>query len=235
MAALLSSCAKDDPLAKYQNMPAEAIFATGHTALQNDNYHEAAQALQALNAEYPYTPYSEQANLDLIYANYMIGEPAMALALAQRFLKLYPSSADAAYAYYMTGVINFNNGRGFMQRYLPYDMADHDAQSYQEAFQNFKTVVTRYPDSAYSQDARVRMIYLRNVMAQFQLNTAEFYLKDQAYLAAIDRAKTVLIHFPHSPQVKGAMEVLIKAYKDLNLPTLANNMQKVYDLNYGTK
>ncbi len=230
---VLSGCATQDPMQKYAHLSAEQTFDAGHTALHKTDYNEAAQAFQALNANYPFSQYSQQANLDLIYAEYQADHPALALAESDRFLKLYPTSPNAVYAYYMIGVINFENGRGFIQRHFPYTMSDHDAQSYQTAFQEFNIVVTQYPQSLYAPDARRRMIYLANTLSEFQLKTAQFYMARGAYLAAIHRANTVITQYPNTTSVKPALQILIKAYGELHLTSLQTETERVYVLNGG--
>jgi outer membrane protein assembly factor BamD len=230
---LLAGCASEDGLAKYQHLSAGQIYQAGQSYMAHEDYNEAATAFQALNANYPFSQYSEEANLQLIYAEYQAQEPALVLAEADRYLKLYPTSPHAAYAHYMIGVVNFDNGRGFIQRHMPYHMSDHDAPSYTTAYQQFNVVVTQYPQSRYAPDARRRMIYLMNTLAEYQYKTAEFYYVRHAYIAAIHRATTVLTDYPHSTSVLPSMKLLIQSYQALHLETLAQDMQRVYTLNDG--
>lgn len=223
------STAKVDP---YQGDQPQYIFAVGHTDLQKGDYDKAIAAFQSLNSQYPFDDYSKQGDLDLIYAQYADHNSALALAAANRFLKLYPNDPGVAYAYYMRGVINFDNGRSFLQRYFPYDMADHDPVEYRNAFQDFNVVVTNYPNSPYAPDARRRMIYLNNVMGQYQLNVAEYYYKMHAYVAAITRAKVVLLHYSTTPAVQGALVTMVESYQALNLPNLEQSARLLLKANF---
>lgn len=226
----LAGCAstETDP---YEGMPAEKIYTIGKQAMDNESYYRARGAFESLNAQYPFESFSEQADLDLIYADYASGESALALAQAARFLRVYPASKHVDYAYYMIGVIDFENGRSFIQRYFPYNMSEHDAVNYHNAYASFYKIVTTYPNSPYAPDARRRMLYLRNTLAQFEMNTAEFYYTRGAYLAALDRAKIVFLHYPHAPQVKAAMTMMANCYDKLSLPKPAENMRKAIEIN----
>ena len=113
----------------------------------------------------------------------------MVLASSSRYLRLYPESDDSVYAYYMTGIENYNSGRGFLQRYFPYDMSQHDPKNYQQAYDAFDKVVSKYPNSVYAKDSRRRMVYLKNVMAHYELNVSEYYFQMKAYAASLARAR----------------------------------------------
>ena len=228
----LSACSTTKPVDPYQGDQPAYIFAVGHSDLQKGNYDKAIAAFQSLNSQYPFDDYAKQGYLDLIYAQYADHNSALALAAANRFLKLYPNDPGVAYAYYMRGVVNFDNGRSFLQRYFPYHMAEHDPVEYRNAFQDFTMVVTQYPNSPYAPDARRRMVYLNNTMAQYQLNVAEYYYKMRAYVAAITRAKVIVLHYSTTPALQGALVTLVESYHELNLPLLENSARLLLKANF---
>ncbi len=230
---ILSGCANDkDP---YAGKPASLIYTTGHQYLQKNDNSEAVIAFESLNSQYPFESYSKQGNLELIYAYYKKNDPTLALATAERFLKLYPNDPNAAYAYYMSGVIDFDNGRGVLQTYFPYNMAEHNLNNYDLAFKTLGIVVDKYPNSPYSADARRRMMYLDNVEAEYQMNIAKFYYSRQAYVAALARAREVILEFPQSSSVIPALALSEQAYLALKLPELANRSHQVAVANVATK
>ncbi len=226
----LAGCGNTRP--DYGSVSAEQIYAHGHQMLQQGNYNGAIYAFNALNSEYPLEHYSQQGTLELIYAQYEAGNPGLALAEVDRYLHFYANSAGAAYAYYMQGVLNFDAGRGFLQRYLPYDMSEHSPVSYQNAYLDFKTVVTDYPDSLYAKDARRRMMYLVNTLAQHQLNIIEYYQDMQAYVAVTAGARDIILHYPHTPAARQALLLMHKAYEKLGLTELAKSSESVIKANH---
>jgi len=232
LSGILAACSSSPVKDPYSGLKASYIYAKGHGYLQRGYYDNAITAYQSLDSQYPFESYSQLGDLDLIYAYYKDGEPALALAAADRYIMLYPHAKDLAYAHYMKGVIEFEDGRGFLQKYFPYSMAQHSPASYAKSYSEFQLILNKYPNSPYSQDARRRMIFLKNTMAQYELNVANFYFKLKAYVAAANRAKIVLQHYPRTPAVKPALELIIKSYKLLNLPRLAVDYQKVFTTNF---
>lgn len=224
------STAKQDPFSGY---PANYIYAVGHDALQSEHWSIALEAYESLDSQYPFNYYTQKGDLDTIYADYRNNDPALALTEAARYIKVYPTDNDGvAYAYYMMGVVNFDNGRGFLQRYFPYQMSQHDAQNYVTAFDDFKTVITTYPKSLYAPDARRRMIYLNNALAQFNMNVASFYYQQEAYVAAANRAISVILTYPTSPITEDALNMMVDCYQKLGLNELVNSTQKVLAYNF---
>ena len=231
---VLSGCGekKADP---YQGFAPNKIYNIGHIALRKGDQKLAIKALESLNAQYPFNKDTQLGNSSLIYAYYLDDNAAMTLASASRYLRVYPESPDAVYAYYMQGVENYNSGRGFLQRYFPYDMSQHDPNNYQQAYSAFDTVIKKYPNTPYAKDARRRMVYLKNVMAQYELNVAEYYYQVKAYVASLSRARGVIINYPRTTAVKPALELMYYGYKQLSLPEYSNKINKVYQVNYGHK
>jgi outer membrane protein assembly factor BamD len=228
---LLSGCATDkvDP---FLGDDPSYIYAVGHTDLQKGDNNDALAAYQSLDSQYPFNDYTKKGDIESIYAYYQNDNPAMSITAASRYLKIYPGDPNASYAYYMMGVVDFENGRGFLQKYFPYDMAQHNADNYSDAFNYFNTVVQQYPQSPYASDARRRMIYLNNTLAQYQLNTAQYYYKRGAYVSAINRAQDILIHFPTTPQNEQALVVIMQSQEQLGLADLASSTTSVLKYNY---
>ncbi len=231
--ALLSACATttNKPL-PYQGESAEYIYAKGHEQVKNGEYYKAIDTFRSLNSQYPFQKYSELGNLELIYAYYEDGQSEMALGLAQQFLRAYPTSKNLGYVYYMMGVINYDNGRGFLQRRLPYDMAQHDPSAYIQAFNDLKRAVLLDPESSFVGDAKRRMVHINNVVAEYEYNIAKFYFDHEAYVAAINRAKLVVESYPQSKSIENALVLIIRAYDILKLPMLAEKSMEVLKTNY---
>ena len=221
---------KEDP---YLNKSPNAIYNIGHEYLKKGDAKDAIKAFESLSSQYPFNHNTQQSNLELMYAYYLDDNSAMALATTEKYLRLYPQSPEAVYAYYIRGIENFNSGRGFLQRYFPYDMSQHDSVSYNDAFKSFNKVISLYPSSVYADDARRRMIFLKNIMAKYEFNISEYYYQLKAYVASLDRAKEVILRYPRSTSVKPALELLYYDYKNLKLQTLANGVNEVYKVNYG--
>ncbi|MFZ9035479.1 MAG: outer membrane protein assembly factor BamD [Francisellaceae bacterium] len=230
---LLAGCSTTDTKTlPYQGDSEAYIYAMGHKEVKDEDYYDAINTLRSLNAQYPFGKYTELGNLDLIYAYYQDNQAAMALGLAKQFIKAYPNSKHLGYVYYMMGVINYDNGRGFLQRYLPYDMAQHDPSSYAEAYGDFKKAVILNPKASYVEDADRRMVYINNMIGQYQYNIAKFYFDRGAYVAAINRANIVLKNYPQSNAIEDALVLLMQSYDILKMTDDSNQMMAVLKENY---
>ncbi len=210
---------------------ASKLYAEASAELNSGGYENAIKYYEKLEARYPFGRYAMQAQLDVAYAYYKADKPEEAIAAADRFIKLYPQSPFVDYAYYFKGIVNYNRSVDFLDRFIPTDRSQRDPGSALEAFNDFAEVVKRFPDSKYAPDARQRMLYLRGNLARNEVNIAKFYVKQGAYLAAVDRCNHVIQHYQRTSAVRDALVTMIDAYKKLGKDDLATDAQRVLDLN----
>ncbi|OOG42745.1 outer membrane protein assembly factor BamD [Rhodanobacter sp. C05] len=215
-------------------MPVEALYNKAHTSLENADYSASTKAYQRLIARFPSGPYNEQAQLDLAYSQYKDNQPDDALSTINSFIKTNPTNNHVDYAYYLRGLINFDRTGGVLERYI--ERRDNQARRDQgynlQSFDDFSELSRRFPDSAYTADARQRMIYLRNTLAQYEINVSEFYLRNKAYVAAADRAQYIVEHYQEAPQTGDALAILTRSYIALGHKELAEQTRQVLALNY---
>ncbi len=216
----------------YKGMPEQEIYNRAQENTKKENYVQVAKDYEALEARYPYGRYSHQAQLGLIYAYYKSDEPALALSAANRFIRMNPRNKEVDYAYYLKGLITFDQNYTFAFRYLPLDKSARDPSTAQESFDAFKELVERFPKSQYTADAKKRMIFLRNQLASHELQVAHYYLKRGAYLCAANRANYVIKTFENTPAVPKALAILVEAYRKLSMDQLANDALKILKLNF---
>lgn len=216
---------------KTKGWSAQKLYAEASQALANGSYADAIKYYEKLEARYPFGRYAMQAQLDVAYAYYKDEEPDQAIAAADRFIKLYPNSPATPYAYYLKGIVNFNQGIGLLERYLPTDQSQRDAGAAVEAYKNFEELVRKFPESEYSKDARQRMIYLRNNLARYEVHVARYYYNRGAYVAAVNRSAYVVERYQRSPAVRDALDVMASSYDKLALPNLAADTRRVIAVN----
>ena len=213
-------------------LPVEQMYKVAHDALEEGNYAKTIKYDQRLVARFPFGAYTEQATLELAFAQYKSDKPEDAYSTINRFIKTYPTQKHVDYAYYLRGVINFDRDRGFLDRYANQDMTKRDQGNTLQSFEDLNELVTKFPNSRYAPDARQRMIYLRNNLAKAQLNIAEFYLVRGAYVAASNRAKDIVEKFQRTPEAGDALAVMVLSYKALSEEKLAADAERVLQLNY---
>jgi len=220
---------KGDP---FDTLPVEQLYQRGVELLDGGNYDGATRAFQRLTSRFPFGPYTEQSQLNLAYAQYKGDKPDEAYSTVNRFIKTYPTHKHIDYAYYLRGLINFNRSGGVLERYTGQDMTKRDQANLKQSFDDFGALASRYPQSRYTADARQRMIYLRNGMAQSELNIAMYYLKRNAYVGASNRAKSIVETYPQSPQAGDALAIMVESYRKLGQEKLAGDAERVLKLNY---
>ena len=187
--------------------------------------------LETLQARYPYGRYAQQALMGIAYANYKLNEPEAALSAADRFIKQFPNSANLDYIYYLKGRVNFNDNAGFFSKLSGQDPAERDPQTLRDSFDSFRELVSRFPDSEYAEDAKIRMQFLVNTLARSEVAIASYYLRRNAYIAAVSRANNVLKEFPQTSQTRDALQIMVQAYNALGQNDLRDDAQRVLDLN----
>ncbi len=234
---LLTGCANnkavtppyDPALEKYN---AKELLDLGERSIAKGNSKEAIKYFHALNVKYPFSPYARQGMLDTIYATYKTDKWGSTLLEAERYIRVYPRGPDVDYAYYMRGIVNMGKGRDPTFRFLGVDPALRDLSHINDSYTDFATIVRYFPESRYAADARARMVYLRNLLARHELIVADFYYQKKAYIAAANRAATIVEYYQGAPQVQDALVLMVKSYRAIGQEALANNALRMLKLNY---
>lgn len=201
-------------------------------ALENKNYQKAITLYEALEARYPFGDYAAQAQLNVAYAYYKNDDPEAALAAIDRFIKVHPRNPNVDYAYYLRGLVNYNRGIGFIDRFLPTDSSQRDPGNAKDSYDNFQELVQRFPQSKYVPDARLRMVALRNNLAMYEVHVADFYMRRKAYVAAVTRANNIIKEYQRTPAVPHALQIMQDAYRQLGMDDLAADAERIFKLNY---
>ena len=210
---------------------ADRIYQEGEAKMIDKDYDKAIGYFQKLESRFPHGKYATQAQLEIAYAYYKKGDPVSSVAAADRFIKLHPNHPNVDYAYYLKGLSSFNE-RGIIEKATAQEISDRDPKALKLSFAAFKELTERYPKSRYYKDATQRMVYLVNTLSQHEMHVARYYMKRQAYLAALNRAKYVLEYYPNSISVEEALVISISAYDHMDLQDLKEDTLRVLKTNY---
>ena len=211
---------------------AQKIYAEAKDAMESGTFDRAVKLFEKLEARYPFGRYAQQAQLEIAYAHYKSGETVSAIAACDRFIKLHPNHPNVDYAYFLKGVANFNDDLGYFGEISRQDPTERDARASRDAFDAFRELVVKFPDSRYAADSAQRMAYLLNAMAANDVHVARYYMSRSAYLAAANRAQAVVKTYPQAPAVEDALVIMVLAYDALGLKDLKADTQRVLTKNF---
>lgn len=210
----------------------EVIYQRAQKSMKNGDYLNAVKLLEGLQSRFPFSEAARQSQIDIIYVYYKSRQVEPAIDAADTFIRENPTNPNVDYAYYMKGLVYFERQANFLERWFNTDLSARPPTNARKSFEAFNSLVEKFPHSAYAADSRQRMIFLRNRLADFELNVAHYYMKRGAYVGAINRAKYCIENYDGAPAVRGSMRVLVDAYKALHMNDLAVNAERVYTDNY---
>jgi len=233
VALLLSACAGSDGQKDDTDIWSEAkLYSEATDKLNDGDFAKCGKYFDKLEARFPFGPYSQQAQINAAYCYWKANEQAQALVAIDRFIKLYQGSSNLDYAYYLRGLITFNDDLGWLGKFTGQDLSERDPQAAKDAFESFKIVVERFPNSKYAPDALDRMRYIVNSLAEADVIVARFYYQRGAYLASANRAQLVIRDYDRAPAVEEALYILYKSYQKLGMVELSNDTARVFKLNF---
>ena len=232
-AVLLASCSLlPDKIDETKGWSAQRLYSEAKESMNSGNYRIALEYMDKIQARYPFGRYAQQAQLDTIFIQYRDSEPDAAIAAADRFIKANPRHPYVDYAYYMKGLVNFQRSNTLIDRIAPSDRDKTDTSTARQSYNDFAELTRKFPDSRYAEDARLRMQFLHNSLAAYEVNVASYYLKRGAYVAAVNRATYVLETYARTPSTASALSIMTEAYVNMGMPQLAADSLRVLERNY---
>ncbi|MFD1245951.1 outer membrane protein assembly factor BamD [Paralysiella testudinis] len=236
LAVALSACSSTGTVDKdaqiTQSWSVERLYAEAHDELNSNNYNRAIKLYEILQSRYPYGRFAQQAQLDTAYAYYKDDEPEKALAAIERFERMHPQHPNMDYALYLKALVLLNEDKSFVNKLAAQDWSDRDPKANRESYAAFAELVQRYPDSKYAADAAEHMQKLVDALGGNEMAVARYYMNRGAYLAAINRAQSVVQHYQNTPFVEEALAMTVVAYQHLDKPQLSEDTQRVLAQNF---
>lgn len=231
LAAVLAGCSTPE-VDKTAGWSPNRIYAEARDEAGAGNYDKAVPLFEKLEGRAAGTPLAQQAQLEKAYAHFKAGEQAQAIATLDRFMKLHPASPAYDYALYLKGLVNFNDTLGLFSWLSRQDLSERDQKAAKESFESFRELVTRFPESRYTPDARARMTYIVNSLAQYEVHVARYYYTRGAYVAAINRAQAAVAEYQDVPALEEALFLLVRSYDALGMTQLRDDTRRVLEKNY---
>jgi outer membrane protein assembly factor BamD len=229
---LLSACSLPEKIDETKNWSASRLYSEAKEEMRSGNYDRSIDLYGKLESRFPFGTYAQQAQMEIAYAYYRQGDQVQALAAVERFIKLHPDHPNVDYMYYLRGLINFNDRTSIFDFLSHQDPSERDPKAAREAFDSFKQVVEKFPNSKYAEDSRARMAYLVNAMAQYDVHVANYYYRRGAYLAAANRAQDTVKKYQGAPAVEEALYIMVKSYDAMGMTQLRDDANRVMQANF---
>ena len=227
---LITACNSDGPVVEKAE---KVYYDTAQRRMKANNFYSAIESLQAIESRYPFGRYAEQAQSELIYAYFMNGEDEASHEAAEKFIRLNPRHPNIDYAYFMRGIASYTRDKGMFARIFKSDLSNRDISGAKQSFGELSEFLTRFPQSQYAPYASQRLIYLRSLVAKNELVAAEYYLKRNAYVASLRRAKYVIENIPNSSETMRALKIIRECYQALGYFDLMEDIEAVIETNGG--
>ncbi len=232
VAASLLACGPKEEIDPTANWSVERFYAEARKELAKGNYLTAIEYYETLESRFPFGKYATQAQIDVAFAYFKFDEPDSAITAIDRFIKLHPRHESVDYAYYLKGLVNFERGGTILDAIHERDKSKFDRNLLLTAYNDFKLLVQRFPQSKYAGDANKRIIYLRNQLAQSDYDVAHFYATREAWVAVANRTRFILQNYQGTSVIRPTLDLQLQAYRALGMEDMARDTQRIIDLNY---
>lgn len=229
--SLLFGCAGKD-VDETAGWSQSKLLSEAKSAFSDNDYPNCVKYWEKVEARYPFGPLAEQAQINTAFCNWKRNEQELALASINRFIQLHPGHPDIDYAYYLKGLITFNDNLGFLAKFSGQDLSERDPKASKDAYEAFKVLTVRYPESKYTPDALDRMRYIVNALAESDVNAARYYYRRGAYVATINRSQTALKDYDRAPAIEEALYLMVKSYDALGLKDLSADTMRIFNANF---
>jgi len=232
VAIAVMACGPSKDIDPTADWTVERFYDEARRELAKENYLTAIEYYETLESRFPFGKYATQAQIDVAYAYYKFDEPDSAITAIDRFIKLHPRHESVDYAYYLKGLVNFERGGTVLDIIVERDLSAFDRNLLLNAYNDFKLLVQRFPDSKYAADGRKRMIFLRDELARSDFRIASYYASREAWVAVASRTRDILHNYQGSSVIENTLQLQLRAYRQLGLDELARDTERIIDLNY---
>ena len=219
--AALAACSGAEDIA-VEDRPADVLYAEAEASLSAGNDFSAAREFAEVERLYPYSSWAKRATIMSAFAYYQAREFQQSRAAAERYLELYPTDEDAAYAQYLIA----------MGHYDQIVDVGRDQQTTIDALQAMRVLLERYPESDYAREIELKFDLALDHLAGKEMEIGRYYLKRGHYMAAVNRFQTVVDDYQTSTHTEEALHRMVEAYLALGLDSEAERAAGLLAVNF---
>ncbi|MDA9165426.1 outer membrane protein assembly factor BamD [Alphaproteobacteria bacterium] len=196
------------------------IYKRALLLIEENDYKSALNEFENLILNYPFSDLAVKSEITSAYSLYEDNQIQKAINKLNSFIEMNPTGELTIYAHYLLG----------MCYYIQTSQKGRDASLSLKAINYFQIIESKYPNSKYAKDAKLKILYLKNRLAENELAVGKFYLKKNASGSAIKRFKVILEKFQNTSVIP---ETLYRLSEALLITGLKEEAQKsIAILNY---
>jgi len=217
-----SAALAPDMVTAQENAAVAKLYNEALADLNDGSLKSSLKQFGEVERQYPYSSYATQAILMQSYISYKLGKWDDAINAANRYITLHPGGKDVGYAYYLAAVCNYDQ----------IGNTRHDQSATKKALEALEEVAQRFPGTPYAQDAEKKVMVARDHLAGKEMEVGRYYYRQGAYLAGINRFKTVITDYRNTNQTAEALYRLTEGYMALGVVSEAQTAAAVLGTNF---
>ena len=206
----------------YVERPVEQLYNQAASELDSRDYENAILLFNEVERQHPYSEWARKAMMMTAYAHYKRRDYDEAISASQRYISLHPGGTEAAYAYYLIAISQFEQ---IVDVGRDQGMTEQTKTSLQD-------VLRRFPDSEYARDAQLKLDMVNDQLAGKEMEVGRWYLRSNQTLAAINRFRTVVKDYGTTSHSEEALYRLVEAYLSLGMRPQATEAAATLGYNY---
>ena len=209
----------------------KALYELAEVKFSSGSIEQGIEQLELILAAYPGSKYAIQARLDIAYKLFKRKKYNRAILELNEFIERYPAIPSTPYAYFLRGIISEEKSASILDEIIT-DSAQRDVQSVRDAYSYFSLLIDTFPNSKYSEEASKKLVVLKNILARHEFYVALYYTSNGSHIAAINRSKYIIEHYPYSPSVADGLHLMAYNYDAIDATKLAEDARTVLYASY---
>jgi len=207
---------------RYVARDVNTLYNAANSRLRARNYQQAALIFDEVERQHPYSVWARRAQLMSAFSYYAYGDHTKSIESARRFLSIHPGNRDAPYALYLIA-LNY---------YEQISDVTRDQAITRQALDALGELIRRYPNTAYADDARLKVDLVRDHLAGKEMEIGRFYQRRAEWLASTIRFRSVVNDYQTTSHAPEALMRLTESYLALGIPAEARRSAAVLGANY---
>ena len=219
---LLSNCTSTETNSKISQSSDIEMYSKGLASLKKGNLDAATSEFDDVFLNYPFSSLSSKSEIMSAYALYQNNEINKAATKLSTYIEMNPQGELTKYAHYLLA----------MCFYAQVSTENRDPSASIKSLNYLKLIITKYPNTDYAKDAKLKIHLLENVLAKNELNIGKFYLRKNAPASSIKRFKFILQNYQNTSVIPETLYRLNEAFLMIGLKEEAIKSKALLDYNF---